>query len=78
MAKELIKSLGGAKAVAEALNVSPSAVANWMMPDRDVPWRHRHAVARVAAQQGVTLPENFWQPAPAERAEARTPAERAA
>lgn len=61
MAKELIKSLGGAKVVAEALNVSPSAVANWMMPNRDVPWRHRHAIARVAAQQGVTLPDNFWQ-----------------
>ena len=61
MSKELIEKLGGAKAVADTLNTTHGAVRNWMLPDRSIPWRYRPALARIAAQRAVPLPENFWE-----------------
>lgn len=60
MATHLIDALGGNQAVAEALGVSSNAVANWKMPERGIPWKRRHIIARMAAERGVTLPEDFW------------------
>jgi DNA-binding transcriptional regulator YdaS (Cro superfamily) len=68
MSKELIKELGGAKAVAEALNVSPGSVANWCLAGRSIPWRWRFAIADVAKARGVALPHSFLAPAPETRA----------
>lgn len=56
----IIDKLGGNAAVAKALNAKPNAVANWKLPARDIPWRYRPAIARLAAERAVTLPENFW------------------
>jgi len=60
MAIHILDQLGGNKIVADALNVSPGAVANWRLPSRNIPWRFRHAIARLAAERGVTLPNDFW------------------
>lgn len=60
MESELIKALGGNRAVAEALGTAPNVVANWQQPNRSIPWKRRHAIARIAAERGVPLPENFW------------------
>lgn len=60
MAKELIEKLGGPKQVAGDLNTTPGAVRNWMLADRSIPWRFRPAIARIAAERAVQLPENFW------------------
>ena len=58
MVNELIKGLGGNQAVADALGVAPNAVANWHT--RGIPWKRRHAIARMAADRGLTLPADFW------------------
>lgn len=60
MSTHFLDALGGNKELAEALGVSPNAVSNWRLPDRDIPWRHRHILARMAAERGVSLPEDFW------------------
>jgi hypothetical protein len=64
MSRELIKALGGTKAVAADLKVSDGAVRNWMLEDRSIPWRYRPAMAKVAAERGVPLPDDFWQVPP--------------
>ncbi|HIQ17246.1 MAG TPA: hypothetical protein EYH41_04495 [Novosphingobium capsulatum] len=74
MSKELIKELGGAKAVAEALNTSPGSVANWCLAGRSIPWRWRFALAGVASSRGVALPADFLTPV----SDRPTPTERAA
>ena len=58
-ADQLIEALGGTRPVAEALGVAPNVVHNWRTRDT-VPWRRRHAVARIAAERGVALPSDFW------------------
>lgn len=58
--KQFIVSLGGNKAVADALSVDRSAVGNWLNEGRDIPWRHRPALARLATRMAVPLPEWFW------------------
>lgn len=62
MAKQLIHDLGGTKQVAEALGVSHGAVRNWLLDKRSIPWKHRPALARIAAERAVALPEDFWSP----------------
>jgi len=62
MSKELIDALGGVKAVAEHLQTSPGAVANWRLAGRDVPWRWRPALAQMAEQHGIAVPEGFLAP----------------
>lgn len=61
MSRELIEKLGGAKRVADDLNTTHGAVRNWMLSDRSIPWRYRPALARLAAERAVQLPENFWE-----------------
>jgi hypothetical protein len=63
MSRELIEALGGAKQVAADLRCSHGAVRNWMLEGRSIPWRFRPAIARIAADRGVALPENFWETA---------------
>lgn len=46
--------------MADDLNVSVGSVRNWMLPGRGVAWKYRPAVARLAADLGVTLPDDFW------------------
>jgi len=60
MANQIIDALGGTKALAEALGVSANVVGNWRLPDRGIPWKRRHAIARLAAERGVRLPDDFW------------------
>jgi hypothetical protein len=60
--KELIDKLGGVKAVADALQTSPGAVANWRLPARSIPWRWRFALANLAGAKGVPLPAGFLNP----------------
>lgn len=63
MDKTLIAQLGGAKAVAEALKLDRSAVGNWTLVGRRIPWKHRPAIARLAAERAVALPPAFWEAA---------------
>ena len=60
MTKQLIDQLGGIKAVADALGVDRSAVSNWRLEGRHIPWKHRPAIARMAAEKAVNLPSDFW------------------
>jgi hypothetical protein len=60
MSRKLIEALGGAKKVAADLNTTHGAVRNWMLDGRSIPWRYRPAVAKIAAERGVSLPEDFW------------------
>ena len=60
METELIKALGGNKAVADALGTAPNVVANWQHEGRSIPWKRRHEIARIAADRGVALPVDFW------------------
>jgi hypothetical protein len=60
MSKQLIEKLGGSKQVASDLNTTPGAVRNWMLAGRSIPWRFRPAIARIAADRAVQLPEDFW------------------
>lgn len=51
----VIKSLGGTKAVAEALGLSISAVSCWRSEDRlSIPSAHWLALSRLAAEKGVS------------------------
>lgn len=58
--KQFIDSLGGIAFVAEALDVNRSAVANWRLKGRSIPWKHRPALARLAADKALDLPAGFW------------------
>ncbi len=58
--QDLIEALGGIKAVAAELNTTPSAVANWRLQTRSIPWRFRPILAKIAAERAITLPEDFW------------------
>jgi len=60
MEHQLIDELGGVKAVAEALGLNSNVVANWKLEGRSIPWKRRHAIARLAADRGVALPGDFW------------------
>lgn len=60
MTKQLIDQLGGIKAVAAELGVDKSAVSNWRLEGRSIPWKHRPAIARMAAVKAVNLPVDFW------------------
>lgn len=52
--RDLIKSLGGTTALANALNLRVSQVNNWNV--RGVPWRYRPAVAQLAHKKNTKLP----------------------
>lgn len=58
--KQLIDELGGIAAVSTALGIDRSAVGNWRLADRRIPWKHRPAIARMAAERAVNLPADFW------------------
>ena len=59
-AKALIDQLGGIAAVSEATGAEKGAVANWRLPNRNIPWKHKPAIARLAAERAVNLPADFW------------------
>ena len=54
-----IDELGGPKVVAELLGKNAGAVAMWRTRN-SIPWRYRPALAKVAAERGLSLPEDFW------------------
>lgn len=58
MSEHLIDRLGGNKAVADALGTTINVVANWRT--REIPWKRRPAIARLASSQAVALPVDFW------------------
>ena len=60
MEPDIIDRLGGAKALAEALGLTKQAVTNWRLGKRGIPWRHRPAIARLAADRAEALPIGFW------------------
>lgn len=60
MEKQLIDALGGISVVSEALKVDRSAVSNWRLKGRRIPWKHRPAIARLAADRAISLPSDFW------------------
>lgn len=59
MAKDFIKELGGYRAVASMLGIKPGTASNWGHATRAIPWRYRPALARIAQEKGVELPEGF-------------------
>lgn len=59
MARDFIDELGGYRAVAGMLGVNPGTVANWMLASRNVPWRYRPTLARIAHEKEVEVPEGF-------------------
>jgi hypothetical protein len=59
--KQFIDSLGGIGFIADHLNVTTSAVANWRLAGRAIPWKHRPALARLAAEKAVNLPPLYWE-----------------
>jgi len=59
MTNPIIEALGGTKLVADELNLPVNAVANWSLTGRDIPWRRRHLIARMAADRGIALPPDF-------------------
>lgn len=60
MTEDIISKLGGLGEVADKLRVERSAVSNWRLPGRRIPWKHRPALARLAAERAVPLPADFW------------------
>lgn len=62
---KLINALGGPAALSRivverlgtAIRISPTAVSHWRF--RGIPHRHRVAIARFAAAEGIEIPENF-------------------
>ena len=64
---DFITQLGGAKYVGDRVGAEETAVCNWRT--RSVPWRHRVAVAALAKEKGVELPNDFL-PSLAEAGEA--------
>ncbi len=59
--KALIDKLGGILAVSEATSATKSAVSNWRLDGRGIPWKHKPAIARLAAERAVALPTDFWE-----------------
>ena len=58
--KDLILKLGGIGEVAAYTGAHRSAVSNWCLADRNIPWKHRPVLARMAAEKAVALPPDFW------------------
>ena len=58
--KALIDQLGGIGPVAAATGAHRSAVSNWRLAGRNIPWKHKPAIARLAADRAVSLPADFW------------------
>jgi len=58
--KTFIDQLGGIAAVSEATGAKPSAVTNWRLAGRAIPWKHRPALARLAASKALPLPSDYW------------------
>ncbi len=55
---ELIDKLGGPAEVAKALNLKePNRVYNWR--EREIAWRFRPRIAKLAKRAKVDLPEGF-------------------
>ena len=54
---DFITQLGGPKYVGNRVGAEETAVCNWRI--RGVPWRHRVAVAALAKEQGIKLPDDF-------------------
>lgn len=63
MDRDIIDLLGGPGALAETLKVTKAAVINWRLANRRIPWKHRPAIARMAAEKAVALPADFWEAA---------------
>ncbi|MSO71370.1 MAG: hypothetical protein EXQ88_05080 [Alphaproteobacteria bacterium] len=55
--RAFIDALGGSHAVADRLGEKLSTVSTWRI--RGVPWRHRTALATLARQHRVPLPDGF-------------------
>lgn len=60
MPHDLIKELGGNRAVADLLGTTPGAVANWRLR-KSIPWKYRPTLARIAAERAIALPADFWE-----------------
>ena len=58
--KALIDQLGGIPPVSAATGAKASAVSNWRLDGRKIPWKHKPAIARLAAEKAVNLPADFW------------------
>ena len=56
--EKLIDDLGGNTALAKALDLTPNAISNWRT--RGIPWKMRPAIARLANEKAVPLPNDFW------------------
>ena len=54
---DFITQLGGPKYVGERVGAEETAVCNWRT--RGVAWKHRVAVAALAKELGVGLPDDF-------------------
>jgi len=60
-AREVVQKLGGVRAAARALELSPSAVSRWMMPSAargtggHVPQRHWPAILKHARKERIEL-----------------------
>lgn len=54
---EVIAALGGPSALSRHLGYTPNRVKQWKR--LGIPWEHRGAVAKIAAEQGVELPPDF-------------------
>lgn len=55
---DLVQDLGGSGVVAKALKLKQNTVSMWGTRGR-IPWRYRPALARLAEQEGVTIPADF-------------------
>jgi hypothetical protein len=58
---KLIDELGGFRALAEKLDVTPNLVWNWQ--ERGISWQWRAQVAAVAKKARVAVPADFLTPA---------------
>ena len=56
----LIERLGGASQVAKELGLKPNVVGNWA--ERGVAWKWRPALAALANQRGIPVPDDFLMP----------------
>ena len=57
----LIDQLGGIAAIADHLAVTRTSVSNWRLEGRGIPWKFRPALARLAADRAIALPDDYWQ-----------------
>lgn len=63
--RKVIDRLGGTKAVAEALDIFPSAVTNWRK--RGISEAGRYQIRDLAKRKRVTLPADFMTRKPKKR-----------